>query len=147
MEALKSGDNHKNVQLVHYVPGIGTRKFERFLGGVFGYGIGNYIKDAYSFIVSNYMPGDEIYLLGFSRGAYSARSLAGMIHNVGILQRRFLYLLNDAYDHYRSREKAWHPDAENSKTFVNNTLGVMSTRTFAFLACGIRLLHLDLLTG
>lgn len=117
LEALKSGDNHKNVQLVHYVPGIGTRKFERFLGGVFGYGIGNYIKDAYSFIVSNYMPGDEIYLLGFSRGAYSARSLAGMIHNVGILQRRFLYLLNDAYDHYRSREKAWHPDAENSKNF------------------------------
>ena len=117
LEALNSGDNHKNVQLVHYVPGIGTRKFERFLGGVFGYGIGNYIKDAYSFIVSNYMPGDEIYLLGFSRGAYSARSLAGMIHNVGILQRRFLYLLNDAYDHYRSREKAWHPDAENSKNF------------------------------
>lgn len=117
LEALKSTDSHRNVQLVHYVPGIGTRKFERILGGVFGYGISSAIKEAYSFIATNYEPGDEIYLLGFSRGAYSARSLAGMIHNVGILQRRFLYLLDDAYDHYKSRDQAWHPDAENSINF------------------------------
>ncbi|MEK7778484.1 MAG: DUF2235 domain-containing protein [Pseudomonadota bacterium] len=117
LEALKPTDNHKNVQLAHYVPGIGTRKLERILGGAFGYGISNAIKEAYLFIATNYEPDDEIYLLGFSRGAYSARSLAGMIHNVGILQRRFLYLLDDAYDYYKSRDKAWHPDAENSINF------------------------------
>jgi len=117
MEALEPSNKHKNIQLAHYVPAIGTRKFEHFLGGFFGYGIGNNIKNAYSFIVSNYEPGDEIYLLGFSRGAYSARSLAGMIHNVGILQKHFLYLMDDAYDHYRSRDQGWHPDAENSRDF------------------------------
>ncbi|MBI3798630.1 MAG: DUF2235 domain-containing protein, partial [Deltaproteobacteria bacterium] len=86
-EATLPDDGQSNPQIVHYVQGVGTRRLERFSGGGFGYGISDNIKEGYRFLVSNYRQGDEIYLFGFSRGAYTARSLAGLIRNLGILKR------------------------------------------------------------
>ena len=105
-------------QITHYIAGVGTRRGdEKFIGGAFGFGISDNIKDAYAFIVSNYEVGDEIYLFGFSRGAYTARSIAGLIHNLGVLQRWNLPLVSIAYDHYKDKAEEWRPKGEAASKF------------------------------
>jgi len=82
-------------QITCHLDGVGTgrgtgrlaRGIDRMLGGLFGTGLTETIEEAYRFLVLTYAPGDEIYLFGFSRGAFSARSLAGLIRNCGILDR------------------------------------------------------------
>src|SRR5262245_25395952 len=123
-EASMLDDGQSKPQIIHYVRGVGTRKAERIKGGGFGYGISDNIKEGYRFIISNYHPGDQIYIFGFSRGAYSARSLAGLIYNVGILKRNKVYLINDAYKHYKDKSKDWHPNGSSAVEFKDtNTWG------------------------
>ena len=78
------------LQVVLYLRGVGTTglHFETVFDGVTGHGIDDNILSAYMFIAQNYYPGDEIFLFGFSRGAYTARSLAGFIAACGVLQAR-----------------------------------------------------------
>ena len=77
------------VQNVHYHDGVGTEgnALVRGLGLVFGFGLKKIIKDVYGFVVADYDAGDEIYIFGFSRGAYAARALAGLIGASGIPRR------------------------------------------------------------
>jgi hypothetical protein len=78
-------------QLVLYLPGVGVGyHVDRLLGGAFGLGLFGNVLAGYRFLALNYEPGDEIFVLGFSRGAYTARSLAGMVAGVGLLTRRAL---------------------------------------------------------
>lgn len=116
-EATLPADNRDNPQLVEYVRGTGTRRTERIRGGGFGYGISDNIKEGYRFLVSNYEPGDAIYIFGFSRGAYTARSLAGLIRNSGILKRDKMYRINEAYAIYKDKSPKWHPNAPASESF------------------------------
>ncbi|MGL5082794.1 MAG: DUF2235 domain-containing protein [Microcoleaceae cyanobacterium] len=90
-------------QIVFYDEGIGTEgnSLDVLLGGAFGQGIDRNIQDAYRFLCFNYSLGDEIYLFGFSRGAYTVRSLAGMIYNSGLLTRSHIRLASTAYELYR----------------------------------------------
>ncbi len=76
-------------QMVLYIPGVGTAGYQadKILGGAFGFGLFNNVLNAYRFLSINYAPGDEIFVIGFSRGAYTARSLAGMVGKVGLLTR------------------------------------------------------------
>lgn len=76
-------------QLVFYISGVGTSSYEadRLLGGAFGLGLFHNVIACYRFLAQNYEPGDEIFLIGFSRGAYTARSLAGMLASVGLLTK------------------------------------------------------------
>src|ERR1700722_18030432 len=69
------------LQIVLYARGVGTTglKLETWIEGATGIGVDDNIRSAYQFIAQNYVPGDEIYLFGFSRGAFTARSLAGLI--------------------------------------------------------------------
>ena len=78
-------DDDGNAQIVHYDQGVGTKPHEKLRGGLFGMGLMDNLEEAYRFLVFNYNPGDEIYLFGFSRGAFSARSFAGLIYNCGIV--------------------------------------------------------------
>ncbi|MDP6651505.1 MAG: DUF2235 domain-containing protein [Gammaproteobacteria bacterium] len=73
-------------QVAFYDWGVGTDR-KKMAGGITGAGIDKNIMDCYRFIVHNYNPGDELYFLGFSRGAYTVRSLAGFIRNCGLLKR------------------------------------------------------------
>lgn len=75
------------VQIVHYVAGVGTATggVGRLWSAAFGTGLLPNLVSAYRFLALNYDPGDEVYIVGFSRGAYTARSLAGMIEQVGLL--------------------------------------------------------------
>jgi hypothetical protein len=76
-------------QLVYYVSGVGAGSYEadRLLGGAFGFGLFHNVIACYRFLAQNYEPGDEIFILGFSRGAYTARSVAGMVGRVGLLTK------------------------------------------------------------
>jgi hypothetical protein len=101
-------------QIVYYQSGIGTEhgKAERIGGGVFGWGIDTNIQDAYRFLCLNYQPGDQVYLFGFSRGAYTVRSLAGLIYCSGLLQHSHIRKTPEAYRLYRNRNiSPSHPDA------------------------------------
>ncbi|MFL6023901.1 MAG: DUF2235 domain-containing protein, partial [Marmoricola sp.] len=76
-------------QLVYYVSGVGAGSYEadRILGGAFGFGLQHNVIAAYRFLAQNYEENDEIFIIGFSRGAYTARSVAGMVARVGLLTR------------------------------------------------------------
>ena len=76
-------------QLVYYVSGVGAGSYaaDRILGGAFGFGLFHNVIACYRFLAQNYEPGDEIFILGFSRGAYTARSVAGMVGRVGLLTK------------------------------------------------------------
>jgi len=75
-------------QLAYYHPGVGTGGlFDRVVGGINGWGLRRNILECYRFLVEQYRPGDYLYLFGFSRGAYTVRSLAGLIRNSGIIRR------------------------------------------------------------
>jgi len=110
-------------QLVYYDPGVGTfgaegswsrfwRKAHEVWGLSTGWGLDQNVKEAYRFLVENYDNGkrkdedpverDRIFIFGFSRGAYSARVLAGFIHAVGLIEPRNLNLLDYVYRAYKS---------------------------------------------
>jgi uncharacterized protein (DUF2235 family) len=92
-------------QIVFYDEGIGTdSQATKLLGGAIGLGIDRNIQDAYRFLCLNYISGDEIYLFGFSRGAYTVRSLAGMIYCSGLLERPHINRAPEAYELYRNRD-------------------------------------------
>lgn len=85
-------------QLVYYSQGVGVMGeyrpwfrlrhwfTESFLGKLFGYGLDKRVTDAYQFLVQNFAEGDEIYIFGYSRGAYAARVLAGLIYTIGVIK-------------------------------------------------------------
>src|SRR5262245_52407990 len=89
-------------QIVYYDQGVGTgNKVDHYTGGAFGEGLEDNIYDSYRFLVGNYEPGDELFLFGFSRGAFTARSLAGMIRKCGILRREFVRQYKKAVELYQ----------------------------------------------
>lgn len=104
-------------QRLFYHLGVGTSRWQRFSGGVFGLGLSRAIRDTYHFLVQNYEPGDELYFFGFSRGAFTARSTAGLVRNSGILRREHSDLVNDAFALYRSRSSTTHPRGVQATLF------------------------------
>lgn len=102
-------------QCVYYLRGVGTTRGERFRGGGFGVGLSRNVKDAYRTIVQNYEPGDELFLFGFSRGAFTARSTAGFVRNCGVLKRQEAFRVEEAYQLYRARGA--HPRGTESELF------------------------------
>ena len=91
-------------QSVLYLRGVGTAglQAEVIFEGATGLGVDENIRSGYMFIAQNYLPGDEIFLFGFSRGAFTARSLSGLINACGILKRQKLGDLGQAWTYYRS---------------------------------------------
>src|ERR1700722_574199 len=88
---------HDPSQMAYYHPGVGTmgarnalsgfsRWWTKVIGLAFGYGISDNIADAYLFLMRTFQPDDTLYVLGFSRGAYTARALCGMLHIIGLLR-------------------------------------------------------------
>ncbi len=77
-------------QLTFYDDGVGTQTFSpvKAVSGAVGWGISRNIRQAYTFLVKNFEPGDRIYMFGFSRGAYTVRCLLGMLNDCGLVHRR-----------------------------------------------------------
>jgi uncharacterized protein (DUF2235 family) len=102
-------------QLKFYHIGVGVRFGERLRGGMLGYGIDRSIKDGHLWLAQHYQPGDDLYIFGFSRGAYTARSLVGLIRKCGIPQIASEALVKEAYHIYR--EKQWEPDGMEATAY------------------------------
>ncbi len=120
--AIIETDKNGIRQLKAYETGVGTGYSvkDQLGGGVMGAGIDKKIKDVYTFLLLNYEPGDPIYLFGFSRGAYTARSLAGFIRNCGILRPEYIHLVDKAYELYRDRNVFSQPDSDLMISFRRN---------------------------
>lgn len=103
-------------QVAFYDWGVGSDG-QKLAGGLSGAGIDKNITDCYRFIVHNYLPGDRLYFFGFSRGAYTVRSLAGFIRNCGILRREHAHRIPDAYNLYRQRSDSSGPNADRAVAF------------------------------
>lgn len=107
-KAVKLGASQRPI----YVPGVGNSggPMSRIGGGAFGWGLNDNIKRAYRALAMHYKKGDRIFIFGFSRGAYTARSLAGMIRKVGIIDKPTTDRVDQAFDIYRLRGAENHPD-------------------------------------
>jgi uncharacterized protein (DUF2235 family) len=113
-------------QIKYYHQGVGVNWGEKMFGGAFGYGISRNIKDGYLWLSEQYEEGDDVYMFGFSRGAYTARSLVGLIRKCGIPRMPMEAFAKEAYHIYR--EKQWQPDGREAaafkKTFSWNDVGI-----------------------
>jgi uncharacterized protein (DUF2235 family) len=102
-------------QIVYYDPGVGTGgKVDQVIGGATGFGIKENLEQAYRFLVENFSDGDRIYLFGFSRGSYTARSLGGLIYKCGLLKRECAGEIERAMGCYLDSR---HPDTKNITIF------------------------------
>ena len=100
---IKAQASDGTVQNVHYHDEVGAEGdfVTKLLGGAIGLGLKKIIQDAYGFVVTDYDAGDEVYIFGFSRGAYAARALAGLIGASGIQRRKDAQEFEVAWSHYR----------------------------------------------
>jgi uncharacterized protein (DUF2235 family) len=121
-----------------YIPGVGVKPgITHLLGGAFGLGLSANIEQGYRWLCENWSDGDEVFLFGFSRGAYTARSAAGLIRKCGLLKADVTgdvspHAVGEAYDFYRSDV---HPDdpqavayrAQHSREIPIHFIGVWDT--------------------
>jgi len=118
-------DGQGNTQQVIYSAGVGSgvgnnwlgKKMDRIFGGALGWGLMDLIEAVYRDLVFAYQPGDEVYIFGFSRGGFAARSLAGLIRSCGIPPRRHVGRIPEAIARYVSRDKDTKPDDPSSFAF------------------------------
>ncbi|GBC05284.1 hypothetical protein RclHR1_06150010 [Rhizophagus clarus] len=113
-------------QHVLYIDGVGIGELTLnfLIDGAVALTLDNKIKEGYRFIVEHYDHGDDVWLFGFSRGAYTARCIAGMIRNCGILKLdrevksdQIDKRVDLAYDLYRDRDLINHPEGKGSGDF------------------------------
>lgn len=118
-EAVKPLAVTGTMQLMYYDPGIGTSGsiFKRMFDGATGRGLTANILEAYRYLILNYEPADELFLFGFSRGAFTVRSLAGFIRNCGILRTDETSLIGRAFALYRSTSHSTEPKEKEATLF------------------------------
>lgn len=99
-------DGAQLTQIAKYLHGVGDSRnpVVKILGGAFGAGVIARIVRGYTFVSRNYEPGDHIHIVGFSRGAYTARALAGLIGSQGLLGKH----IDDPQEAYRCGAEAWY---------------------------------------
>lgn len=137
-ELLAPADDSGNAQIALYIAGVGVKPgIEHLLGGAFGLGLSGNIEQGYRWLCQQWNPGDEIFLFGFSRGAYSARSAGGMIRKCGLIKPDVTgdvsqQAVDDAYDFYRNDTKPDDPQAvawraQRSREVAIRFIGVWDT--------------------
>lgn len=115
-------------QICYYQTGVGTYTssakgtlktgLSAALDMAVGASLGTHVRDAYSFLMQTYQEGDRINIFGFSRGAYAARALSGMLHKVGLLPAHNQAQLPFAYKWYKNDTAyGWEMSAEFKRTF------------------------------
>ncbi len=112
--AIAPIDSSNVNQTVFYDWGIGSYHSQA-AGGALGKGLDKNIMDCYRFIVHNYDKGDELYFFGFSRGAYTVRSLCGLINNCSVLKKEHANKITTAFNLYKNSK--YKPSHEYSVKF------------------------------
>ncbi|MFE6833414.1 DUF2235 domain-containing protein [Streptomyces sp. NPDC057705] len=152
MNLLTALHETETTQLAFYHQGIGRDVSDR-LRGAFGKGINGSVRNCYSWIMENYCPGDQLFIFGFSRGAYIARSLTGFIERCGLLRPGTPLTVPELFERYRTvpasksisdpegREEQWpiHRDADlkrHSQKVQIDFLGVWDTVRYHDLPLG-----------
>ncbi len=113
--------NEPGRQLTYYDPGVGTfsaagawtapaQRISRLFGLAFGAGMRTNLEEAYTFLINHWTPGDKIFIFGFSRGAYCARALTGLLHLIGITRPGSENLVRYAVSNYARRKPKWRKD-------------------------------------
>lgn len=133
-QALATKSEDGTEQLLYYDTGIGSEGdiIKRIYDGATGTGISENILQAYRFLIKNYNPGDEIFLFGFSRGAFTVRSLSGLIRNSGILKLEYMDKMYRAYYIYRSRKSTFQP-REVESTLFRKTFAIEELTKIKFI--------------
>ena len=117
-DLIAPNDDTGEAQVKFYDEGVGTNWYDHLRGGILGMGINQNIIQAYQYIAKNYEQDDEIYLIGFSRGAYTARSVAGFIRNSGLLHKEYAGTkLKEAFLLYKRRDDKSMPDSDEALAF------------------------------
>ncbi|MDA9443049.1 hypothetical protein XH98_28915 [Bradyrhizobium sp. CCBAU 51745] len=143
---LRKTDKTQPRQMVFYDPGVGTvtepstwnrwkANIRLVLGLATGYGLDDNLLSAYCFLIEHYAPGDRIYLFGFSRGAYTVRVLAGLIHKVGLISPEQANLAGSglvAYKQYSGLGRG--NDIEDLKDIVVDDQGPLPKDAFDLAA-------------
>lgn len=122
VKIFRALENQDGEQLMYYDPGVGTfsspkvwsplgRWFSKMLGNAFGLGVKTNLTEAYTFLMNNWAPGDKIFIFGFSRGAFNARALAGLLYTIGIPRRSSENLVQYALELYARGEGQGDVDA------------------------------------
>lgn len=123
------GDTDKTRQVVKYDNGVGTGVF-RLTGGALGVGLSANVRELYHFVAENYEPGDRVALFGFSCGAFTVRSLAGMIGTCGILKAPTDASVSAVFKAFKSRRRTddltFDTHGPQSRTAVH-VIGVWDT--------------------
>ena len=103
--AIKDTSRDGVPQIVNYQAGVGTMggRASRVVGGATGFGLKENMREAYTYLAINWKPGDEMFLIGFSRGAFTARSIGGMIGALGLLTRAGLPSFNEIFEDWEHR--------------------------------------------
>jgi uncharacterized protein (DUF2235 family) len=150
-KAIPDGGPRGDAQLKYYDEGVGTHWYDRIRGGMLGSGLSRNVRQAYAWLIQHYRPDSQIFLFGFSRGAYTARSLAGLIKRCGIpprpareVEQSSDILAQQAYSIYRASKS---PDRASRDFTANHSqpaavyfIGVWDTVG----ALGIPLVNLDI---
>jgi hypothetical protein len=116
--SVARNDSKGNAQIGYYQSGIGTDNLvDSIVGGATGLGLAEHIREAYHFLAQNYdqEAGDEIYLVGFSRGSFTARSIAAFISNVGLLTQKGMLCFYPVFQDWENQLKPltqWKPNAK-----------------------------------
>jgi uncharacterized protein (DUF2235 family) len=108
-------------QVVFYHDGLGTGgPLDKVTGGAFGTGIEENIRALYRFLIYNWMPNDEIYMFGFSRGAFTVRTLAGFMNLVGLVDKDGDYFVPDLYACYENNKRPGSPEWDHAFRKIAN---------------------------
>ncbi len=155
-------------QIAYYHPGVGTmgdpnekgigRRWSKLKGLAFGWGFRENVLDAYRYLMQHYNAGDTVYIFGFSRGAYTARALAGFLHGYGLLCRgnegHILYAWNLYTKKLEKQRAAAKPgptletdfafrDTFSHADFMMHFVGLWDTvSSVGWITTPLRLLHL-----
>ena len=105
-DSIASSGQDDPEQPCFYDPGVGTHWYDRFSGALFARGLSENICQGYERLIRKFQPGDDIYVFGFSRGAYTARSLVGLIRKCGVLKSAGKKKIEEAYALYRDKKIA-----------------------------------------
>jgi uncharacterized protein (DUF2235 family) len=119
---------NSNEQICYYDPGVGTmadtgwlspikKKLSIIFGQAFGLGLQKNVEEAYTYLMKNYEQSDNIYLFGFSRGAYTVRVLAGLIRMCGLMKKGSENLVPYAYEIYSRKNLDFKVGAQFKKRF------------------------------
>jgi uncharacterized protein (DUF2235 family) len=80
-----------------------TDKTDHYLSGATGSDLSEHVRECYSFLCSNFREGDEVYIFGFSRGAYTARAISSLISDVGLLTMRGMEYFYEIFEDWKDQ--------------------------------------------